>query len=75
MQPKELKDSKAVEDVRAYLKSIEGFNSIKIHESKENKGLADSIIKGVSQVLETHDSVIVLEDDLVSSPNFLNFHE
>jgi hypothetical protein len=67
------KDSKAVKDVRDYLKSIEGFNSIKIYESKENKGLANSIIKGVSQVLETHDSVIVLEDDLVSSPNFLNF--
>ncbi len=67
------KDDKAVEDVRDYLKTIEGFNSIKIYEAKENKGLANSIINGVNQVLETHDSVIVLEDDLVSSPNFLNF--
>lgn len=67
------KDSKAVADVRDYLKSIEGFNSIKIYEAKENKGLANSIINGVNQVLETHDSLIVLEDDLVSSPNFLNF--
>lgn len=67
------KDYKSVLDVRSYLKTINGFHSIKIYESEENKGLANSIIKGVSQVLETYDSVIILEDDLVSSPNFLNF--
>jgi hypothetical protein len=70
---KHFKDSKAVEDVRDYLKTIEGFNSIKIYESKENKGLANSIINGVSQVLETHDSVIVLEDDLITTSNFLDY--
>jgi hypothetical protein len=70
---KGVKDSRAVKNVREYLKTIDGFNSIKIYESMENKGLANSIIKGVNQVLETYNSVIVLEDDLVSSPNFLDY--
>ncbi|MEY4572063.1 MAG: hypothetical protein RLZ10_1289 [Bacteroidota bacterium] len=66
-------DKIAVEKVREYLVTIHGFKKIIIHEAKQNKGLAQSIIDGVSQVLKTHDSVIVLEDDLVTSPNFLNF--
>jgi hypothetical protein len=66
-------DQYAVEIVRTYLKTINGFKSIIIHEAEQNKGLANSIINGFSQVLETHDSAIVMEDDLVSSPNFLNF--
>ena len=67
------KDLDAVENVKAYLKTIGGFKNIIIHEAKQNKGLANSIISGVTQVLEEHDRVVVLEDDLVSSPNFLNF--
>lgn len=60
-------------DVRAYLKGVTGFKSVVINEAKTNKGLANSIIEGVTQVLEKYSEVIVLEDDLVTSPNFLNF--
>ena len=66
-------DKASVANVREYLKTIQGFKSVKIIEAIENKGLANSIIDGVSKVLENQDSVIVLEDDLVTSPNFLNF--
>jgi hypothetical protein len=66
-------DFKAVENVRNYLKTIKGFNSINIFEAKENKGLANSIISGVTLVFETHESLIVLEDDLITTPNFLVF--
>jgi hypothetical protein len=66
-------DQKAVDDVRAYLQSIKGFKTITIYESKYNNGLAASIIEGVSQVLKVHKAVIVLEDDLVSTNNFLDF--
>lgn len=59
--------------IRNYLKSIKGFRSIRIHESKTNLGLACSIINGVSSVLEEYDSCIVLEDDLTLSSNFLEF--
>lgn len=62
-----------VKKVRDYLKTINGFKSIHIKESPKNKGLANSIIDGVSEVIDIHGKVIVLEDDLVTTPNFLNF--
>ncbi|MDO7138862.1 glycosyltransferase [Algibacter lectus] len=65
--------SKKIEIVRKYLKTITGFKSVTIFESETNKGLAKSIITGVTSVLEKHEKVIVLEDDLITSPNFLNF--
>jgi hypothetical protein len=38
-----------------------------------NKGLAKSIVDGINLVLLENDAVIVLEDDCVPSPNFINF--
>ncbi|MDO1513694.1 glycosyltransferase [Maribacter confluentis] len=73
--PRSLQDQKKIQEVRDYVNLIEGFKSIKVLESDENKGLAKSIIDGVSQVLKLSDCVIVLEDDLVTSPNFLDFME
>lgn len=66
-------DKEAVETVREYIQSINGFRTITIFESKFNKGLATSIIEGVSQVLNNYEAVIVLEDDLISTSNFLDF--
>ena len=66
-------EKEKVEEVREYVKSIKGFKSIHYTFSEENKGLADSIIGGVSQVINQYGKVIVLEDDLVLMPNFLNF--
>jgi hypothetical protein len=62
-----------VDEVRAYLKTITGFHSITIHYRPYNFGLAKSIIEGVTEVLKEHDAVIVLEDDLVTSPYFLSY--
>lgn len=66
-------DMPAVEGVRKYCRSIEGFNSVKLVESPSNRGLASSIIAGVTSILKEHDSVIVLEDDLIFSGNFLTY--
>lgn len=66
-------DAESVNNVRNYIKSVHGFKSITIYESQLNKGLATSIIEGVSQILKIHETVIVLEDDLVSTNNFLDF--
>jgi hypothetical protein len=62
-----------VDKVRAYLKTIKGFGSVQVFESPINKGLANSIIEGVTQVVNQYGKVIVLEDDLITSPNFLNY--
>lgn len=41
--------------------------------SEKNKGLAASIITGINNVLETFDAVIVLEDDCVPHPQFMEY--
>jgi len=70
---KYLKDEAKVKEIRAYLKTIQGFKSVVVHESSTNKGLATSIILGVSSVFKEYPSAIVLEDDLITSTNFLAF--
>lgn len=49
------------------------FKAVHVVCSEKNKGLANSIISGVSNVIAKYGRVIVLEDDLLSSPYFLNF--
>ena len=66
-------EKEKVKDVREYVKSITGFKSLHFTFAENNKGLADSIIGGVSEVINLYGRVIVLEDDLVLMPNFLNF--
>jgi len=69
--PKKESDVESLEKVREFLKTITGFKKIIYKFSAINKGLASSIIDGVSEVLENHDSAIILEDDLLVSDNFL----
>ena len=66
-------DKECVKKVRQFIHSIEGFKKITIRESAGNKGLANSIIHGVTEIFNSHDQVIVLEDDLITTPNFLDF--
>ena len=66
-------DKKDVLNVRKYLKKIKGFKSVNIIERIKNKGLANSIIEGTSQIINKFDKTIILEDDLVVSPYFLHF--
>lgn len=49
------------------------FKAVHVVLSNENKGLANSIIEGVSEVIEKHGRVIVLEDDLLTSQYFLKY--
>ena len=62
-----------VREVREYIKTITGFNRIEIIERKRNLGLANSIIAGVTDVVDNYGWVIVMEDDLVSSPFLLRY--
>lgn len=62
-----------VSQVRQIIRQLQGFREIIITERKENQGLAQSIINGVSQVIAIHGKAIVLEDDLLYASNFLEF--
>lgn len=66
-------DKKKVDKVRKIIHDINGFKEIHIIENSHNVGLAKNIIDGVTRVIEEHGKVIVLEDDLVTSPYFLTF--
>lgn len=65
-----------VNRVRALLKEVSKnhpFKSFTVVERPENIYLERNIIEGISQVLEHNDTVIVLEDDIVTSPYFLEY--
>lgn len=59
--------------VRAYVDTLQGFASVTRIYRDTNRGLAQSIISGVSDVVARHGCVIVMEDDLVVSPHFLAY--
>jgi hypothetical protein len=62
-----------VKEVRHYIKYINGFKKITIIEREKNWGLANSIIDGVTKIVNEYGKIIVLEDDLLTSPYFLKF--
>ncbi|MEN9484680.1 MAG: hypothetical protein RJB37_2560 [Pseudomonadota bacterium] len=70
--PKDAVDAAAVEEVRRMAHALPHPGKV-IIESTTNRGLADSVIAGVTRVVQEHGRVIVVEDDLVLAPSFLAF--
>jgi len=66
-------DQEMVDKVRDLIKDADGFKSIEIIRRKENMGLANSIIAGVTKLVADYGQVIVFEDDLISSPYTLTY--
>ncbi|GGM78789.1 hypothetical protein GCM10010967_08130 [Dyadobacter beijingensis] len=71
--PKSESDRQQVSEVRAYLAKVTGFRQVHVIEAEKNKGLARSVTEGVSAVLSRYPKVIVLEDDMLSTTDFLTF--
>lgn len=69
---KKLEDQAAIDQTRAVVRSIVG-ERVTMIEAAQNQGLANSIIAGVSKLLNEFDRVIVLEDDLIVSTGFLQY--
>lgn len=73
---KKEKDIENVRKVRTYIDSIKQknwFANVYIEKAEKNKGLAKSVINGVTKVINKYDKVIVLEDDLIPSKVFLEY--
>ncbi|HZO01038.1 MAG TPA: glycosyltransferase [Burkholderiales bacterium] len=66
-------DRAAVEAVRGLVAGIRGFAAVRVVASPTNLGLARSVTRGVSELLQQHDRLVVLEDDLVVGPHFLRY--
>lgn len=63
----------AVQAVRDYLHTIDGFREVHIVLREENWGLARNIMDGVTEIVNQYGKIIVLEDDIVTSKYFLKY--
>lgn len=75
---KSLADETSVNECRRYIQNIastypDGFKKVNIILRDRNFGLADSIIDGISKIVNEYGKVIVLEDDIVVSEVFLDY--
>lgn len=66
-------DELAINATRKYLHTIEGFKTVQIVERDKNMGLAENLIDGITSVVREYGKVIVMEDDLLTSPYYLRF--
>lgn len=74
--PKNDKQIEKVKNVRSVLKKIiedDSFLSVHVVENSNNRGLAKSVISGVTEVIETYGCAIVVEDDCSPAPSFLKY--
>jgi hypothetical protein len=71
--PKSEAQAEKVYEVREYIRQINGFKSVTIVERGANFGLARSIIDGVTTIVSKYGRIVVLEDDMVTSPYFLTY--
>ena len=71
--PKTKDDVFSVNQVRKYIQTINGFQTVHIIKRKHNYGLARNIITGVTTIINQYGKIIVLEDDIVTSKFFLRY--
>lgn len=73
--PKQLTDERvnAARKVAHELAVVPKFKEVHIIERIENMGLGTSVIAGVTEIVNKYGKVIVLEDDLETSPYFLSY--
>jgi hypothetical protein len=62
-----------IDQVRAYARSITGFRKVHLVFRENNYGAHRSFLAITQQVLDEHDRFIHLEDDVLASPNFLDY--
>jgi len=68
-------DIQAVNETREITRAFSIFKNVSVIKSETNQGLAKSIISGVSELMKSYGKAIVVEDDLILSPVFLDFME
>jgi len=71
--PRNIKDLPKIKEVHDVIDNISGFKKTHIIKREINHGSQFSIIYGINSVLEKHDSIIVVEDDIITAPSFLKF--
>lgn len=70
--PKTDAEIPAVHATRAMARELLGDSAVFV-EQERNRGLANSIIAGTTELCDRYGTIIVVEDDLVVAPSFLRF--
>ncbi|MDR2174992.1 MAG: hypothetical protein LBO82_03535 [Synergistaceae bacterium] len=71
--PRNEQAKEGVRAVREYIRTVKGFKSVTIREHEQNRGLAKSLISGITELCDRFGRVVVVEDDVLTSPYFLQF--
>ena len=71
--PRRPEDEGNVRETRRIAASAKGFAAVTVLASVPNLGLSRSIIGGVTRLTDEFGTAIVLEDDIVTSPYFLEY--
>jgi hypothetical protein len=71
--PKNEPAAASVREVRRLIRTIDGFKSVTVIERECNLGLSKSVISGVTQLCNEYGRAIVVEDDVLTAPDFLTF--
>ena len=66
-------DKQKVQEVRSYIKTIKGFKKVTMIERERNWGMTNNIIDAVTQIVNQYSKVIVLEDDVLVHPLFIQY--
>lgn len=67
------KDDDIVKDVREFAAGITGFKKVNLIFREQNIGGFESILQAEKMILEKHQKIIFLEDDVIVSKSFLSF--
>ena len=71
--PRKEEDALKTEVTRRVAEAVIGFKSTTVFKRGNNFGLAANIIDGVTSIVAEYERVVVLEDDMVTSPHFLRY--
>lgn len=71
--PRNTEDQRSIDQVLSTIETYRDSLHIEVFRSMSNKGLASSVLSGIDFMFENHETVIVLEDDLVLANSFLKF--
>lgn len=70
---KSIENNKLVRDIILEEEKKQRFKEVHVSISKENRGLANSIISSATEIINKYGKCILLEDDLITSPYFLTY--
>jgi hypothetical protein len=64
---------KKIREVQDFAESITGFKKVIVEKAEKNRGLANSVIYGVTKIIKEYGKAIIVEDDIITHPYFLRF--